>query len=217
MPRPVGDWRVKYGVVDPTRTEIIGWSLFNRVAYTSGTDVQTNFFTTAPSTPAVGNVPLGTQLAASTAFFVQAIRIIAHVKVAATATLAVATSPVASMANDLWLIYNAGVLKVDVLNKNYVNDPNYLFVPGTGLSDPSWSGGDSTAGKFINGAANWGMPDARAVYVLAVPFVIPPQTPFPTTILWFGGAANAAGAITLNGGNTDITVMLDGQLARPVQ
>lgn len=215
MPRPIRDWRRQYGVVDPDRTEIIGWSLYNRVTYTSGADVQTNFFAAAPANPAFGNVPLGTQLAASTAFLIQAIRIIVHAK--SSAIVAPGAGVAASMMEDLFLMYNQGVLKVDVLNKNYVNHPNYLFPPGTGFSQGTQSGGDSTAGKTVISAASWGIPEPRAVFTLAVPVVIPPQTPFPTSILWFGGAANVSGAITLNGGNTDVTVMFDGQLARPVQ
>lgn len=209
MPRNnLGDWREKYGVVDPSKTEILGHALRERQSYVSGTTTRLTFFTTIPANRLAGNMPIGGQLPAGTAFLVQAIRVVLHVQPQAIAAPAGAVDPITGALNDLFLIYTNGVLSVDVLNKKYCDYPLSMLPPGMGFANAAFSAG---AAGSLGQAGGWGNPDPRAVYTLAVPFVIPPQTSFPSIMEW------PLGAQTLAGGNTDIELIFDGQLARPVQ
>lgn len=209
MPRNnIGDWRVKYSVVDPSSTEILGAALRDRQSYVSTTTTRLTFFTTIPANRLAGNMPIAGQLPAGTAFLVQAIRVILHVQPQAIAAPAGAVDPITGTLNDLFLIYTNGVMSVDVLNKKYCDYPLWMLPPGAGFANAALSAG---AAGSLGQAAGWCNPDPRAVYTLAVPFVIPPQTSFPTILEW------PLGAQTLAGGNTDIEVVFDGQLARPKQ
>jgi hypothetical protein len=55
-----------------------------------------------------------------------------------------------------------------------------------------------------------GVADPRAVNTLSKPLFIGPQ-------INFNGVVNWPAALTLAGGNTDLTILLDGDLLRPVQ
>ncbi len=212
MPRNnIGDWRVKYSVVDPSSTEILGAALRDRQSYVSGTTTRLVYFSTIPANRLVGNMPIAGQLPAGTAFLVQAIRVILHASPQTVEALAAATDPFTGQLNDLFAIYTQGVMSVDVLNKKYCDYPLWMLPPGAGLAHAAFSAGDTAAGTTVAMAGSWGNPDPRAVYTLAVPFVIPPQTSFPTILEW------PLGAVTLTGGNTDLEVVFDGQLARPKQ
>lgn len=208
MPRNnIGDWRVKYSVVDPSSTEILGAALRDRQSYVSGATVRLQFFGTLPANRLAGNMPIAGQLPAGTAFLVQAIRVVLHVQPQAVAAPAAALDPITGAFNDLWAIYTQGVMSVDVLNKKYGDYPLWMLPPGAGIGCAALSAG---AAGSLGQVGAWGNPDPRAVYTLAVPFVIPPQTSFPTILEW-------PVAQTLAGGNTDLEVVFDGQLARPKQ
>jgi len=64
-------------------------------------------------------------------------------------------------------------------------------------------------GAIIDYAQN-GSPHVRNAFVLARPLFLAPQINFSVTLTW-------PAAITLAGGDTPVTVALEGDLVRPVQ
>lgn len=206
--RVAQDWRAANGVVIPLQGEVIGVPLWSRKTYTSGTDTQTTFFDVVPANKRAGNLAIAGQLPAGVSFRIRAIRVVLHLPPFAIAAPAGAVNPLAAMPNDLFVFYNNGVFRLEILNKPYLEAPLYMVPPGVGIAHTSQNAG---AAGSLSPIASFGEASPRAVYALAMPLVIPPQTNF-TTIISF-----PAGAVTLANGNTDVSVVFDGEMMRPVQ
>lgn len=205
------DWRGPNGVVIPEQGEVIGASLWHRRTYTSAVTTRLTFFDVVPADKRIGNLNIAGQLPAGVSFRIQAIRVKLFVQPQAQEAQAAATDPYIGTINDLVTIYEEGVFSLDILNKRYAEYPLYMLPPGAGISHAAFSGGDAVAGVTVVQNGSYGDPSPRSVFSLAMPIVIPPQTNFTTVCEWPGGA------LTLAGGNTDLAVILDGQIMRPVQ
>lgn len=210
-PGQAWDWRQANAVVDPSQGEVIGASLWHRVTYVSSTTTRLTFFDVVPANRRIGNLNIAGQLPAGVSFRIQVIRCVAFVGPQTVEALAAATDPITGTLNDLFSLYTEGVFSLDILNKRYAEYPMYMLPPGAGMAAGAFSAGDTAAGTSLAQSGSWCEPNPRSVFTLAVPIVIPPQTNFTTVLEW------PAGAQTLAGGNTDIAVVLDGQLLRPVQ
>lgn len=192
--------RQKYGTL-LQQSQTISWIWYDKLAYVSGTTTLLTFFNAVRATLDIGNMELAGQLSGMKAFVVKAIRVYFSVE-----TIEAAAVPGAG--NDVARLINAGILQFTVGNKNYGTWPLHALPAGGGVySDMAGAGGEAT-NQFQSYAQN-GLPDPRCVYTLEHPLLIEPQINFQTQISW-----PAAQTLT---GNTDITVMLDGSLIRPVQ
>lgn len=185
--------------------ESIGWMWYDTVAYVSAATVNINLFNAIRATPDLSNMEVAGQLAAPKAFFCRAIRFFAKQRYEG--TTAVATGTVQTgITDDLLQLINDGVLNFTIGNKLYAQLPLWCLSSGGGAVSSIATGDVDLVFDF----ATNGVADPRAVYTLSKPLFIAPQINFIVTLTW-------PAAITLAAGNTNITVVLDGDLVRPVQ
>ena len=180
--------------------ESIGWKWWDTQTYVSGTTTAlTNFFNVR-ATPDLSNMEVAFQLAAPKAFLVRAIRFFVkqRVRVLTPATGAGAVDNIAQL-------INTGVMSLTIGNKTYALEPLWCLTAGGGVSAVLALGSTGSQDYAQNGVA-----DPRAVNTLSKPLFIGPQINFNARIDW-------AAAITLNGGDTTLSLLLDGDLLRPVQ
>jgi len=169
------------------------------------------YFTQARTSLRDGNLTIGAQLPDREYVLVRSIRVVPIVRLDQRAALTAATEGAAlSRADDLAQLYNDGVMQFKILSKDYGQYPMFLLLPGTGIV--AAHGTLTTTAQVSNwiNSATVGNPDNRSVFSLAVPIPIPPQTGFRVTLEW-------AAALTLEAGNIDLEVVLDGSKIRPKQ
>lgn len=181
--------------------ETIGWKWWDTQTFTSGTTTSlTQFFTTRASLD-LSNMEVQFQLAAPKAFLVRSVRF--FVKQRPSAITASAVGGVVTetgVFDDVAQLINTGVMQLTVGNKVYNMEPLWCTTAGGGAY------GILTTGSY----AQSGIADPRAVNTLSKPIFIGPQINFTARIDW-------AATITLAGGNPALTLLLDGDLLRPVQ
>lgn len=210
MPRPL-DFRRMFQTVDFSQHEAIGASLWDRQLYTSGTTTTMQFYTAVRNQLRDGNIEIASQLSAGLHFLVQAIRIVPIIRPDQRAALTAANEgQLLSIADDLAQLFNDGVFTLRILQKVYAQYPAFLLLPGTGLVSNQTSFTTTAQASNYGVIASWGNPDNRAVYTLAQPIAIPPLTTLRVQLDW-------ATAVTLEAGNMNLEVVLDGQLIRPKQ
>lgn len=211
MPRYRSDWRRQHQTVDAQGREAIGFSVWDRQTYTSGTTVKMAFFTGVRANIRDGNLTLQGQFPAKEHFRIQTIRIVPIVRPDQRAALTTSDEgPVLSIADDLAQIYNNGVLQISVLSKNYGQYPLYLLTPGTGIVANQTNLTTTSLLSNYLVTATVGTPDNRATFTLARPIVIQPVTSFQVTAEW-------PAALTLEAGDMDLVCVLDGEKIRPKQ
>lgn len=215
MKRNVGgvptDFRRFFASVDPTADELIGATLWDRQTYTSAATTLLTYFTAVRASLRDGNLTIGAQLPDREYVLVRSIRVVPIVRPDQRAALTAANEGAAlSRADDLAQLYNDGVLQFKILSKDYGQYPMFLLLPGTGVvSNNATLTTTAQASNWIN-TSTVGTPDNRSVFTLGVPIPIPPQTGFKVTLEW-------AAALTLEGGNMDLELVLDGSKIRPKQ
>jgi hypothetical protein len=181
--------------------ETIGWKWWDTQTFTSGTTTALTQWFTTRATLDLSNMEVQFQLAAPKAFLVRAIRF--YVKSRPTAITASAVSSVVTetgLFDDVAQIINTGVFQLTVGNKVYNMEPLWCLTAGGGAY------GILTTGSY----AQNGIADPRAVNTLSKPLFIGPQINFTARVDW-------PATITLAGGNPTLTLLLDGDLLRPVQ
>jgi hypothetical protein len=195
-PREYEAYNTQYG----GQIESIGWKWWDTQTYVSGTTTAlTNFFNVR-ATPDLSNMEVAFQLAAPKAFLIRAIRFFVKQRVR---VLTPATG--AGAVDNIALLINTGVMNLTIGNKNYALEPLWCLTAGGGASAVLAIGSTGSQDYAQNGIA-----DPRAVNTLSKPLFIGPQINFNARIDW-------AAALTLNGGDTTLTLLLDGDLLRPVQ
>jgi hypothetical protein len=121
---------------------------------------------------------------------------------------AAATNPETGALDNIAQLMNTGVLTLIVGAKNYSQFPLWALPSAGGAY-----GTISVNNILIGGAAvdygNGGLPHAKNVYSLTKPLFLAPQINFQVNLFW-------PAALTLTR-NTNIRVVLDGDLIRPVQ
>jgi len=201
-PREYEAYNTQYG----GQIESIGWKWWDTQTYTSGTTTAlTNFFNVR-ATPDLSNMEVAFQLAAPKAFLVRAIRFFVKTRPQA-ATLPAAGNPSLGVYDNVAQLINTGVMSLTIGNKTYDLEPLWCLTAGGGAFG-AMAGGASTTVNYDY--AQNGMPDPRAVNTLSKPLFIGPQINFNARIDW-------AAALTLQGGNVTLCLLLDGDLLRPVQ
>jgi hypothetical protein len=117
------------------------------------------------------------------------------------------TAAVAAVWNDINLLVYNSFHKLTVLDKEYLRVPSFMLPGGTGIGGAA-AAGNSTA-PAVWAAGNFGVPDPRAVYVLLDPLWLETQVAFAYLVQWSG--------VQDISGNQTLTIVLDGQVVRPVQ
>lgn len=206
----VNDWRQGYGVVDPSNKEVITGAIWQRLVYTSGTTLKLDFFNTIPALITDGNQEAIT-LPNGWSHLVQAIRIILAVDTTESALAAPAASVMEAAVQDIIKLSYKGTAEIFVGSKSYGRWPITNLPAGCGPAGGIAVASGATANTFAQYSFGTnGYPDIRAVYSLGIPFVIPPLYNYRVHLEW-------SAAQTLQAGNTDIIVMLDGETMRPRQ
>lgn len=189
--------------------EVIGWNWYDTVTYVSGTTVTLTLFTTARATLDLSNMEVTGQLAAPKAFFCRSI--IWYLKqrprsVARAAATAAQTGAIDNIAQ----LSNTGVLSITIGQKLYGQYPIWRLCSGGGAFGAFGAEGATADPGAQSDWATLGIPDPRAVFTLAKPLFIAPQINFNVVLTW-------PTAITLAATDTTMSVVLDGDLIRPVQ
>lgn len=204
-PKEYEAYNTQYG----GQIESIGWKWWDTQTYVSGTTTAlTNFFNVR-ATPDLSNMEVAFQLAAPKAFLIRAIRFFVKQRPQAVTPAGISGSALGAFDNIAQLI-NTGVMTLVIGNKTYDLEPLWCLTAGGGASGVlAMSGGGATTLDSMDYAQN-GISDPRAVNTLSKPLFIGPQINFNCRIDW-------AAALTLQGGNTTLCLLLDGDLLRPVQ
>lgn len=208
----VQDWRSGFGVFKPGESEVISQALWERLTYVSAATTQLVFFPRVPANEFAGNLQLAGQLPSNNYFLIMSIRIAPFPDVTETADAATAAGAADGALQDVTALVRQGIAQLRVGDKDYGGPWPLFMLPGGGGGWGSMGNvGTSAAGsasQFQHGLN--GAPDPRQVYSLPVPLMIPPLYNFSMQLNW-------PAALTLVGGNTDIFVILDGEIMRPVQ
>jgi hypothetical protein len=202
-PKEYRDYNTQYG----GKIEAVGWKWWDTQTYVSGTTTSLPQWFNVRATPDLGNMEIAFQLAAPKAFLIRAIRF--YVKQRPRTVSPASGAGVGAFDNIAQLI-NTGTFTITVGNKQYTLDPLWTLTSGGGaFGAMAAATAVATTQMYVDYATN-GVPDPRAVNTLSKPLFIGPQINFSGVMTW-------PAALTLNGGNTDLCVLLDGDILRPVQ
>lgn len=189
--------------------ESIGWKLWDTQTYVSGTTTQLPQWFNVRATQDLSNMEVAFQLPAPKAFLVRAIRFFVKQRPRSVARAA-ATNPNTGAMDNIAQLINTGVWVLTIGNKQYNMEPLWCLTAGGGATGVlALEGATADPGGAIDYAQN-GIADPRAVNTLTKPLFIAPQINFTAVVTW-------PVALTLAGGNTDISFLLDGEQLRPVQ
>lgn len=180
--------------------ETIGWKWWDTQQFLSGTTTSlTQWFTTRTSLD-LSNMEVQFQLAAPKAFLIRAVRMFIKARPTSITASAVGGTVIETgLYDDVAQIMNTGVMQLTIGNKVYNMEPLWCVTAGGGAF------GVLTTGSY----AQNGVADPRAVNTLSKPIFIGPQINFTARIDW-------AAALTV-AYSPNITLLLDGDLLRPVQ
>jgi len=209
----VQDNRGRYATKDPADIEKISWTYWDRQTVTSGTTTVLNFFQAVPANKLLGNIPLAGQLPSDQDFEIHNIRfdLVSDAGVFSPEAVNADPSTLGDALHDLEQIIMNGFGTIRIQNKDYGEWPLKMLPAGGGPWGAMSLASGATAATFgaLTLARN-GVPDARNVYVLRPPLMIPAQTNFLVRAEW-------PTAPTLRGGNQAVEFSLDGIIYRPKQ
>lgn len=198
----------RYNTQYPGRKEWIGWRWWDTQTFTSASTTQLTGWFNVRATPDVGNMEVAFQLAAPKSFFFRALRLFFKRRPQMADSGAAAPTNFASMADDVAQLCNTGVVELTIGNKIYVQDL-LLLVTGGGGPAVTWTQAGAEAANITANYAQNGIADPRAVDTRSKPLFIAPQINFSARMFW-------PATLTLSA-NTDICLIMDGDLIRPVQ
>lgn len=186
--------------------ERIPWTWYHRQSYTSGTTTQMIFFQ-ATGGITTTNMQAAGQIPAPMFFTVYHIGVYFDLPVSNAAVVASNTG--AGALNDTVNLLD-GVLSFKIAQKSYFESLIWELPPGAGAYGNLAISATYTAtdGDQQQNATN-GVPDLRNRYMFWGDIIIPHNQNFAVQLDW-------ASAVTLNNGNTDIIVYLDGFLHRRI-
>jgi hypothetical protein len=189
--------------------EAIGWKWWDTQTYVSGTTTSLPAWFNVRTSPDLSNMETAFQLPAPKAFLCRAIRFYVKARPRSVARAA-STNPQPGGIDDVTQLINTGVWALTIGNKIYSMEPLFCLTSGAGVwGNMAIEGATADPGGLVDWGQN-GIPDPRAVNTLPKPIFIGPQINFTAVVTW-------PAALTLAGGNTPITFILDGDLLRPVQ
>jgi hypothetical protein len=185
--------------------ESIGWKWWDTQTYVSGTTTSLTQFFNVRTTVDLSDMEVAFQLAAPKAFLIRAIRFFVKFRPFASTTQTPLPGSQVGAFDDVAQLINTGVFQLTIGNKVYNLEPLWCLTAGGGAVGVLASGSTVSQSYAQNGIG-----DPRAVNTLSKPLFIGPQINFTAQITW-------PAALTLASGNTAISVLLDGDLLRPVQ
>lgn len=185
--------------------EWIGWTWYDTVTYISAATTRLAMFNALRALN-LSNMQAASQFPSPQGFFLRAIRVQPYIRPFIT-TMAADGNPQTGSIDDMKTLLETGVLTFTIGQKLYGQWPLWMLPAGGGIVAVT-ANGDIDVSMQV---ANNGLQDPRAVYTLSKPIFIAPQINFAVTLDW------PAGAVTLDSGNCNICVMLDGDSVRPVQ
>lgn len=189
--------------------ETIGWSWWDTQSFTSASTTSLVNYFNVRATPDLSNMEVAFQLAAPKAFLCRAIRFFVKQEPRSAARAASGSAQTGATDN-IALLINTGVFQLTIGNKVYAQVPLWMLTAGAGAyGNIGLEGATADPGGFVDVAQN-GIADPRAVYTLPKPVFIGPQINFNGRIDW-------AATLTVVGGPIPLTILLDGDLLRPVQ
>ena len=201
----------QYSTMYPGSKENVHWMFWDTNLYVSGAGGSTllTFFTALRATKDLSNMLQPGQFPAPYAFLIRQYRF--HVKQQPrTVARAATANPQPGAIDNIQQLINGGVLVFRTGSKDYGEHPLWMVPAGAGAYGGLAVDGDTAdPGLFTDYALN-GVPDAGGCYSLGEPLFIPPLASFSVTVTW-------PAPLTLAGGSTNVCVVLDGDLIRPVQ
>lgn len=207
-PREYEQYNSQYG----GQIEAIGWKWWDTQTYISGTTTRLPQWFNVRATRDLSNMEVAFQLAAPKAFLIRAIRIFIKVRPRVVTPVTATGAVLTGTFDDVVQLINTGVVDLNIGNKIYALEPLWALTSGGGAFGAlGLVGAAPVAGQIGTGSyAQVGEPDPRAVNSLSKPIFIAPQINFNATMDW-------PAALTLASGDTTITLVIDGDLLRPVQ
>lgn len=189
--------------------EVIGGMLWDTAAYVSAATLQLQFYNAVRATPDLSNMDTPSLLSNNKAFLIRALRFRVLQTTRATARAADGSVQPGAIDNIAQLL-NTGYFQLIISSKPYCQFPLWTIPAGDGPMGMGAADGDNpTTGVIADWASN-GEPSSDNVLSLSQPLFLAPMVNFYCQINW-------AAAITLAGGNTNLQVIFDGDLMRPVQ
>lgn len=185
--------------------ECVGWMWWDTNQYTSAATTQLRYFNALRANLSLSNMEVAGQLSAPKAFFLRAILVKPLLPTFVTTAAADGNTQTGAV-NDMEQLLHTGVLQLQIGQKIYGQWPLWKLSAGGGVV-PFYQTGDV---DVVVQTANNGICDSRSVYTLTKPLFIAPQINFQIDLIW-------PAALTLDVGNQNIWVGLDGDLVRPVQ
>jgi len=202
--RAYNEYRTTYPDV-----EIIGGMLWDTVQYVSAASVALQFFTATRATPDLSNMDTPSMLSNNKGFLIRAVRF--RVQQVPRATTRAADGAVQTGALDnIAQLLNTGFFQLMIGAKPYIELPLWFVPSGDGIAGTIFGDGDNPTTGVIADYATNGVPAPDNVLSLSQPLFIAPMVNFAVNLRW-------QAAITLVGGNTNLQVLFDGDLMRPVQ
>lgn len=189
--------------------EVIGGMLWDTVQYTSAATLRLQFFNVPRATPDLSNLPTPGLLTNNTGFLVRAFRFRTRNQPRATARAATTNVTTGSF-DDIAQLLNSGFFRLTIASKPYAEFPLWFLPSGCGPFGSMGVDGDTADPGITISYPTIGVPSQDNAFVLSQPLFISPMIAFFAEILW-------PAALTLEGGNTLLQVVMDGDLIRPVQ
>jgi hypothetical protein len=189
--------------------EVIGGVLWDTVPFVSAAINNLQFFNAVRATADLTNMDTPGMLTNNKGFLIRALRF--KILQTARSTTRAATGNVQVGAFDnIAQILNTGFFRLIIGAKPYVELPIWMIPGGDGPCGGFAVDGDlATTGQLLDYATN-GVPGVENTFTLTQPLFIAPLINFYVQAVW-------PAAITLAGGTTNVQVIFDGDLMRPVQ
>lgn len=200
-PKEFVDYSTSFG----NRLEKIGWKWYDTQTYTSGTTTSLPQWWNTRATQDLSNMEIAFQMPAPKSFLIRAIRFFVKQR-PRNVTIASNTNPQTGAMDNIAQLINTGVFVFTIGNKVYNLEPLWCLTAGGGAYGVMTTG---ATGGLMDYAQN-GVPDPRAVNTLSTALFIPPQMNFSAVVSW-------PAALTLAGGDTTLSFLLDGDIYRAVQ
>jgi hypothetical protein len=189
--------------------EVIGGMLWDTAQYVTATTLRLTFFNAVRATPDLSNMDTPSMLSNNKAFLIRAFRF-RVLQTSRSTTRAADGSVQPGAVDNIAQLLNTGFLRLMISSKPYGEYPLWVVPSGDGPMGPSGADGDVATTGLVQDWAICGEPSSDNVLSLTQPLFLAPMVNFYVELLF-------QAAITLAGGSTNLQVILDGDLMRPVQ
>ena len=198
-----------YATQYQNKLEVIDGMLWDTTPFVSAAINNITFFDKVNASLDLGNMTNPNQLPNPSAFLIRAVSFYVKQRPRSVARAAAGSVTTGAFSN-IQLLINTGTLIFSIGAKRYVLEPLWKLPSGAGpYGSIGLDGNTADPGIVIDYATN-GLPSMANVHTLSTPLFLAPLINFSCLATW-------PAAITLAGGNTNVTVALLGDSIRPVQ